>query len=272
MIAGYRDVHLIGEGLEFRAYAATAPDGARVVLRTPIGPRFQSNANDPHVDTRALLRWEYAVTRHVAAHGVPVARARDLVIGDPDVLISDYVDDDGQGVDQAALGAVLKTLHTLPPPPRTSGDVAGRITRRWAEVRRYAPDLGPAPDVSRVVRTGRSLLHLDVRAANLRGVGGTLLGLLDWSNAVVGDPALELARLAEFARLPDNGLDHAAVLAGYGATEPDDAAYWAYRLDAAVMLALVFLSEAPDPPRARLALERVHVIRERLGYHLRDKR
>ncbi|UVS78791.1 Phosphotransferase enzyme family protein [Actinokineospora sp. UTMC 2448] len=263
---------MVGEGLEFRVFAAVDPDGSRVVLRTPVGGRFQANPNDPHVDTREVLAWEYAVTRHVAAYGVPVARARELVRGESDVLISDYVPDDGNGVDPVALGVVLKRLHGLPPPARTGGDLAGRIVRRWREVAARVPDLPPAPEVASVVRTGRSLVHLDVRAANLRGVGGAPLALLDWSNALVGDPRLELGRLAEFARLPDNGIDFLAVLAGYGEPEPDDAAYWAYRLDAAVMLALVFLAEAPDAARAAAAVDRMRAIRERLDYHRNDKR
>jgi hypothetical protein len=41
------------------------------------------------------------------------------------------------------------------------------------------------------------------------------------------------------------GLDYEAVLAGYGEPVPvDSAAFWVYRLDAAVMLALLFNSEA----------------------------
>jgi hypothetical protein len=47
-----------GGGVELRVFEATAPDGSNVVLRTPVGERFQSNPNDRHVDTRSLLRWE----------------------------------------------------------------------------------------------------------------------------------------------------------------------------------------------------------------------
>lgn len=54
----------------------------------PAGERFQSNANDPAVDTWALLRWEHAVPTHAAAFGIPVATPRDLLLGDPDVLVS----------------------------------------------------------------------------------------------------------------------------------------------------------------------------------------
>src|SRR5215469_14068661 len=83
-----------GGGVEFQVFEAIAPDGSKVVLRTPVGGRFQSNANDPHVDTRSLLRWEYAVTRHLDRLGFPVATPRELVLGEPDVLVSDFVMDD----------------------------------------------------------------------------------------------------------------------------------------------------------------------------------
>lgn len=107
-------------------------------------------------------------------------------------------------------------------------------------------------------RPGDSLLHLDVRAANLRCVDGSVLAMLDWSNALVGDPALELARLTEFAALPENGLDLDAILAGYGpAPATAHPSFQVYRLDAAVMLAVVFLFEAPDPGRGADAVERL---------------
>jgi hypothetical protein len=106
-----------GGGVEFQVFEATAPDGSKVVLRTPVGERFQSNPNDRHVDTRSLLRWEYVVTRHLDRLGFPVATPRELVLGEPDVLVSDFVMDDGRGADQVALGALLLRLHHPPPPP-----------------------------------------------------------------------------------------------------------------------------------------------------------
>jgi hypothetical protein len=63
-------------------------------------------------------------------------------------------------------------------------------------------------------------------------------------NALVGDPGLELARVTEFARIPGNDIDLDGLLRGYGAAPQ---APLLYHLDAAVMLALVFRSEAPDP-------------------------
>ena len=109
-------------------------------------------------------------------------------------------------------------------------------------------------------------VHLDVRASNLRCAGGAVRGLLDWSNALVGDPAMELGRLAEYALPPQNGLDYDAVLASYQEPIPvDSAAFWIYRLDAAVMLALLFNSEAPHAELGPRAVDRLREVHQRLS-------
>lgn len=254
------DLHLVGNGLEFVVFRASHPVEGAVVLRVPVGARFQSNANDPDVDTRRLLRWEHEVAGYLTGHGIAVAEPLELVLGEPDVLMSRYIPDDGTAFDPVELGTLLARLHRLPPPPvqpvasegcATEDLVPRRIVRRWQEVAEVVPGLPPCLPLERLraqlVRSPRSLLHLDVRAANLRCVDGSVRALLDWSNALAGDPALELARLAEFARLPENGIDFKGVLHGYGeAPHLGDPAFAVYRLDAAVMLAVVFLCEAPE--------------------------
>ena len=276
---GWSDLVEAGRGLEFTVLRATTPAGEPVALKTPTGARFQSNANDPYVDTRAQLAWEYAVTEHLSRHGLPVARPLDLTLGEPDVLVSAYLPDDGSRADQAALGALLARLHRLPPPPRSPVATEGlpaadllprRIIRRWNALLALGVPLPPTPPLDRLAgplagRPDGSLLHPDVRGPNLRCVGGAIVGLLDWSNALVGDPALELARLAEFARYPENGLDVDAIRAGYGVEpDPDGAATDVYRLDAAVMLCVVFHAEAPDAGLGAQALSRVRELHDRL--------
>jgi aminoglycoside phosphotransferase (APT) family kinase protein len=275
-----------GGGVEFEVFAAAAPDGSDVVLRTPAGGRFQFNANDGPVDTRSLLRWEHTVTRHLAGFGFPVARPRELVLGDPDVLVSEFIPDDGDGTDQVELGGLLKRLHQLPVPPAARPPAAHglptaellprRITDRFAELSALVTGLAappPAAQLAAVLRTtgqpGRSLLHLDVRGPNLRCAGGVIRALIDWSNALIGDPALELARLAEYARLPDNGLDYEAILSGYHQHHIDvmpvnSAAFWIYRLDTAVMLALLFSSEIPYPDLGPRAVDRLRDVHQQL--------
>ena len=94
---------------------------------------------------------------------------------------------------------------------------------------------------------------MDARPANLFTWQGAIVAIVDWGNALVGDPALEVARIAESGHLSDD------FLAGYGgdplgALPP--AIQSLYRLDTVVMLALVFLAEAPDPAMARAMLAR----------------
>src|SRR5690242_204711 len=116
---GFTHLRPAGDGVEFQVFAAEASNGTAVVLRTPIQGRFQFDPNDGHIDTRSLLRWEYAVTRHLNQLGFPVATPYELCFGDADVLISEFLPDDGRGADQVALGALLRKLHHAPLPPMT---------------------------------------------------------------------------------------------------------------------------------------------------------
>lgn len=256
---------VIARGFDFTVLRMSDAEGRRLAARLAHGGRFSSDVNDPHVDRRALLIQEYEVARHLADHGVPVARPVDLLLFDEmDVLVSEYLPDDGAGVDGEALGRTLALLHSAPPPAvrlvasengQPTGEVLlRRIVRRWAELTRLEPGLPALPDPTALAALlpsagSLSLLHLDVRAANLR-CQGRQAALVDWANALVGDPGLELARVTEFASMPGNGIDLDGLLRGYGKRAVELAAmpgFALYRLDAALMLALVFRAEAPDP-------------------------
>jgi aminoglycoside phosphotransferase (APT) family kinase protein len=129
-------------------------------------------------------------------------------------------------------------------------------------------DLGAGfPDIRAVLAADRDaglprrLLHMDLRPENILVRSGRPAAILDWSNALVGDPALDLARAAEYGSLTP------AALAGYGdagtftmaplgsltSLSPRQAVY---RLDTAVMLSHVFLDDAPDEAKARRYIER----------------
>ncbi|MGV9264899.1 phosphotransferase family protein [Kitasatospora sp. NPDC003701] len=278
----------VGSGLEFTVYRALDRDGRPVALRLA-HRRFDANANDPHVDTRTLLSQEYALGRHLAAHGFPVAEPLELLLSPapdaPDVLLSRYVPDDGSELDCFALGGLLGRLHRLPPPPglvpvaseglTTRQVIVARIRRRWTEVGRLVADWPDPPDLAVAARhldtvTTAGLVHLDVRSANIRRRDGATAALLDWSNALLADATLEFGRLTEYARYPENQLDLAALRAGYGREQeppPDGGAGpgLVCRLDAALMLALVFLSESPDPSRGPAAADHARELAGALG-------
>jgi aminoglycoside phosphotransferase (APT) family kinase protein len=103
----------------------------------------------------------------------------------------------------------------------------------------------PEPDVLQALlerQTAAScVLHMDMRPANLLTWRSEIKAVVDWTNALTGDPALELARIAEYGHLTDE------FRAGYGAAAAvPKPVELLYRLDTAVMLAVVFLSEAPN--------------------------
>jgi aminoglycoside phosphotransferase (APT) family kinase protein len=277
-------------GLDFTVYRASSRDHGAVAVRVP-RRRVFSNANDRYVSSRDLLTQEFELARYLAARGHPVARPIELVRDDGwvDVLVSAYVDDDGSGFDSRELGRILAHLHGEPIPRlRLVAQeglpahelVARRLVERWAFLRRFAPTFPELPaeralaEVLEARAKAPSLLHLDVRAVNLRCHTGRIVALVDWSNAVAGDPALELARIAEYARLPENRLDARAVFEGYSELRPldaaTDAAFLVYRLDAAVMLSLVFRSEAPDPARAPSAAARALELAEAVRTALQE--
>jgi len=283
---GFSNLEFLGQGLEFTVFRAEPGDGGGPVAIRVGERRFDSNVNDPWVDTGALLRQEYRLIRLLRDHGLPVAEPVDLILADtpdePDILVSRYVEDDGSALDCFHLGGVLARLHTieptgpdliaaerLPPPDL----VVNRTLRRWNEIGRLREGWPRPPAAARLLPIAAPLnrcclLHLDVRRANIRCHEGTTAALLDWSNALRADPVLEFGRLTEFARLPDNQLDLPALRAGYAvhAEPPPHAAPITLlcQLDAAVMLALVFLSESPDPAVAEGAVSRVLELGEQL--------
>ncbi|WP_179084209.1 phosphotransferase family protein [Streptomyces rectiverticillatus] len=281
---------LVGHGLEFDVWRMTHPHRGEVALRLP-ARAIDSNANDPYVETAELLRLEAEMYRYLRPRGIPVPEVYELLRYDVDVLVCEFLEADGSTYRSFALGELVGRLHELPPPavlgPARSAEVfratiAERVSRRWSvlcglpTVREATTgsglDLPPAPDprtVASLIPTDctPSLLHLDVRAANTLVRDGRIRALIDWSNSMAGDPALELARIEENARLPENRIEIDEFLSGYASVRPlperTDDCWNLYRLDAAVMLAVVFTCEAPDARRGPAAVRRVHELSAR---------
>jgi fructosamine-3-kinase len=270
---GLTELAPVGAGLEFHVWRARHPAWGEVALRAS-RRRFESNDNDPSVDTGALLAREAGLSRLLADAGLPVARHFEIVEGEVDVAVSEFISTDGTGSDSFELGAFAARLHSLgaddgvePQHPdvfRTT--IAERLSRRWAVLRDIEPELPklPAPaELASVIPADYqpALLHLDLRASNLLVREGRIRAVIDWSNSLVGDPALELARTAEYARLPENGLDYPEFARGYASVRPippcADECWELYRLDTAAMLAVVFNREAPDPERGGKMLDRL---------------
>jgi macrolide phosphotransferase len=189
------------DGGDFEVLHATAPDGAAWVLRAPRRP---SVAAKVPVEGRLLDlvadRLPVEVPRWTVRNEAFVAYRR--VPGEPaDPLQDDYFHD---------VGRCLAALHAIPVEeaqetgmPFRPPDQVRAVTAR--KVRRARDELD-LPDAlwehwQAWLRDDRTwpphsvLAHADVIPDHTLVDGGRLVGLLDWSDAVVGDPAADFRRL-----------------------------------------------------------------------------
>jgi aminoglycoside phosphotransferase (APT) family kinase protein len=271
-ITGLRE---IGHGLETRVYRGESAALGPVAIRVP-HTRWLNSGNEDQVDTRPLLRQDFELSRHLRAHGLPVPEVFLLHASGtgPDFTIAQYVESDDSELADREFGRLIRAIHEIPVPEldlvcMESHDdadhlLAERIGDRLKNLT-AATDLGAGfPDIRAVLAADRDaglprrLLHMDLRRENILVRSGRPAAILDWSNALIGDPALDLARAAEYGSLTP------AALAGYGdpglftmaplgSLSPRQAVY---RLDTTVMLSHVFLDDAPDEAKARHYVER----------------
>lgn len=268
---GVKGIEVAGMGLQSVVFRAESRAFGPIAIRTPM-KRWITDDNDPCMDSRDLLRQEASLASHMLTFEVPVPEIHALVIEDDglDFLVSEYLTHDGTAYESRQLGELVRPIHDCPLPDirpvaqtdaSTEETIALRLDRRLRVVedasgrRLDPPSLDAFRTILKELGNRRSVLHLDLRAENILTRDGKIIGLVDWDNALFGDSALELARIAEYGALNRDFLE------GYGSL------YWEtklsmslnllLRLDTAAMLAIVFLSEAPDSRRARSAVERV---------------
>lgn len=268
---GVQKIIKIDSGLEFCILRADTPDGS-LAIKIP-QDRVFSNVNDPHIDSKVLVDQEFQLMCYVKSHGITqVPEAIKKVEAEGfSMLVMQYVPSDQSTPDSFKLGQLLASVHNIKAPDialsaQESEEIPElivfRLRRRWGELQTFVQDLPPLPDDSLMLaalaelRGVHHLLHMDFRRANFRMDKGQVIALLDWSNALIGPPALELMRLSETGEVNSRQL-----LRGYAAIRPVPQtslrAEYLMRLDSAVMIALVHLSEAPDPKQAPKAISRV---------------
>ena len=278
----------IGEGLDFVVYRASSNGVGSLAIRVAKA-RHLSTEIDPATDARQLLVQEKTIMETMAAHGVPVPQVRELYIdsGDCDFLISDYIDNDGSEPGREKFGALLRAIHDVPPPPidpvmqtepTLAATLARRISRR-AHLIEGEHDVTfalPTEDELREVAAWQparpSLLHLDARSDNILCLRRAIRAIVDWSNALIGSPALDLARVAEFGYVARDGVLDRSFTGGYGDhhwhRDVPPAVELVFRLDTAVMLAVLFLMVLPDAQRGPEQIQRVRELARKLSGEL----
>ena len=274
----------IGRGLDARVYRGESALLGPVAVRVPHA-RWLSSGNETRLDTRLQLRQDFDLSRHLRAHGLPVPEVFTAHTSGPgaDFTIAEYVESDDTELPDDEFGRLVRAIHEIPAPAldlvcmesRDDADqvLAQRIGERLRNLGAVTELDVPFPDVRAALAADpgdglpRRLLHMDLRKENILVRAGRPVAILDWSNALVGDPALDLARAAEYGSLTP------AALAAYGdaggftmsALTVPSPRQAVYRLDTAVMLSHVFLDGAPDQAKARHYIERTKSLCRRLA-------
>ncbi len=267
------DLTVAGQGVTFLAFQAETRPFGLVALRVP-WQRIIVSENDGTLESRRLLQQDADLTTHLQQHALPVPAVHWLHLGTDgyDFMAAAFMPNDSSLPDQRTFGRLVRQIHQLPIPAVPLVGMGGfpcyqliaqRISERMAGLTRQTGLEIPLPAAGTMMAAlapraeQRALLHMDARPANLFTQQGQILAIADWENALIGDPALELARIAEYGFLDD------LFIAGYGAdllAALPPAIATIYRLDTAVMLANVFVQEAPDPTAAQTMIARTRAL------------
>lgn len=276
----FQAVRAAGAGLTGRVFHARSDAWGPVAIKvSPAGTH--GNVNDQPKDRRAMFVQEMHLLEHVRGHGLPAPRPIAIAEAEGLVLLAiEWVESDDSPAAPRDLGRLCARLHLLPPPPlrlieqhdeTVELTVAGRIRMRLEGLRSLTgEEVLSSRERERVLeavslpsRARASLLHLDFRPANLLARDGAVVGIIDWANALIFEPGLELGRIEQGGLLSDG------FVAGYQEVAPrpvvDPLRYLGFRLDTALMLALVFLVEAPDDLLAQAEITRVRDLCARIA-------
>ncbi|KAK4087303.1 hypothetical protein Purlil1_8378 [Purpureocillium lilacinum] len=274
-VAGLTDVEPVAQGLEFHVFKAQSAAYGQVALRVPQHRIFQ-NVNDPSNDAKELIEQELKIYELLRHGPVPVPRPIALLEADDyPAMLSEYVDDDGSEAPPEELGRLAALIHATKLPTDWGvklvamdgtdalSAVVERMVRRFEQLAREEPgakdwtptgsDLEPIADSLMSLPT--CLLHMDLRDVNLRVRHGKAVAVLDWTNALIGPAAIDYFRIMELGQPGAAFVEAYSRRAAVPTVTPRQETF--LRLDAALMLALVFISEAPDPERREPSVRRV---------------
>ena len=239
-------------GTDFWADRAETADGPAVV-RSPRIDRVETSY-DGVVDFGAVIEKEVTALGLMAAAGIPVPRVLGWRRGDPSWVLRSYIEHaEGAAVPLRRLGALTRDVHDIRPSvpglrPFESWTcfIQDRLGQRLEAARRYCDLPGSLERPVTALLASReehttSLLHMDLRPANVCVADGGIAALMDVANCIVGDPLMELGRIRGYGLLTDE------FLAGYGSPELSPALLDLYELDTALLLTVVSVEEFDDP-------------------------
>lgn len=234
---------------------------------------FFDNANDINQDDAALFRQEAAFAK-LLQQANTILNAPKTIFCHDEFLLMDFIQDDGANIHENTIINLLSQLHQstknqnfnfLPISHEGHKNVANALADRMM---RRVKNLKTFIDIDfswlsknmilttlNTDKNPTSLLHMDIRRNNLLN-NNHKLHLIDWANALIGSPLLELARLEIYNEFKPTLFNN--YLQNNPQIYPNQDAYQIYQLDTSIMLNLVFLSSAPNKKQSKHHQTQLH--------------
>ncbi|WP_170006019.1 phosphotransferase family protein [Bacillus fonticola] len=261
---GLESTILIGYSLE---------EKKEVAIKIPKEIIF-NNDNDQNFSAMSLYTQEYRLLRLLKQMSFPVPEVYHFDSSNKvPFIIMELLKDVSTPTkeDFVSIGRLTRTLHSYKAPELNlvamerftdiNELILHRLYKRFNIIADFGYSEGTLPPISLMsssinhIEGEKCLLHMDIRPQNILKKTDNDFLFTDWSNALIGYPALEIARLQEYGEF------FCEFMEGYGElTKIDKLPMLIYRLDTAIMLSVVFLSEEPNPIMANTQLKRVSSI------------
>ncbi|MBW3494765.1 phosphotransferase family protein [Bacillus sp. FDAARGOS_1420] len=268
-----QDLKVIGTGVQNIVFCGDSEKGP-LAFRVP-WEREVENINEDLFNSRISLQKETELSKFCYSKGIPVPKIHGLHLSaELDFLISDYVSTDHMPISACKIGKLVSELHSIPIDglqyeqnirEPISKYIAERIVKRiegFNTITNCGIKLPETKTIEHILSTAdhvKSLLHMDIRPANLIGYNGEIKAIVDWDNALIGHPLLELMRIAETNEVNWDEFEEGYKNDSIFNDTPHIVSLF-YRLDTAVMLANLFIAHLKIEDKGVFYKERVKAL------------
>lgn len=275
------DIRLIGSGVINAVFLIKDKERGLLAVRTPW--RSEERMMDKNSSGIISLQKEAGIAEHCYKHQIPVPKIHKLYFSNEiNFLVSNFVTGDDHEISSFDVGKLTSKIHKLPTDGLTIIDqqeqtlskiISERITERVVSLRKlvytdlFVPDSGELEAILNTSKITNCLLHLDVRRPNIIAKNGIIQAIIDWDNAFIGNPIMELMRISETQEL-----DEVEFLKGYNAEKllknTEKVIQSIYRLDTALMLSILFISFLNDKEKSEYYINRVQLLFDEINKYL----
>ncbi|WP_075617897.1 aminoglycoside phosphotransferase family protein [Paenisporosarcina indica] len=272
------EMKFIGNGVNNAVFLIKEKNLGMLAIRTPW--RTEEIRNDIDLSAIISLKKEATISEHCQKYNIPVPKVHKLYLGEEiNFLVTDFISGDSQEVPSYDVGQLTSKIHKIPlnnlsiidQNERTlSNIISNRITERVHLLCKLLnssiliPDSEEMEAILNTTQTKDCLLHLDVRPPNIIGENGVIKGIIDWDNAFIGNPIMELMRISESQELIEEEF-----LKGYKNVDiiinTEEVIQSIYRLDTALMLSILFTTLINDSAKRDYYLKRVHLLSQKIN-------